>query len=124
MKNERRGFNKPPLFKGVRYDYWKQRMVAFFESCHIDMLDVVENGNNIPYYDNLNEPPRGRWNDEQKQRHLLNSKAMNSTMCPLSEEEYTKVHSFKSTKEIWDTLIISYEGFTKVKPNKIGLFTC
>ena len=34
--------NKPCMFKGANYDYCKERMIAFFESTHIDMLDVVE----------------------------------------------------------------------------------
>ena len=37
-----------PMFKGANYDYWKEQMIAFFESNHIDMWDVVEKGNHIP----------------------------------------------------------------------------
>ena len=33
--------NNPPLFKGVKYDYWKERMIAHFESIHINLWDVV-----------------------------------------------------------------------------------
>ena len=29
--------NKPPLFKGKKYDYWKKHMIARFESIHIDL---------------------------------------------------------------------------------------
>ncbi|RDY06945.1 hypothetical protein CR513_09019, partial [Mucuna pruriens] len=25
--------------KGQNYDYWKQRMMTFFDACHIDMWD-------------------------------------------------------------------------------------
>ncbi|RDY00540.1 hypothetical protein CR513_16270, partial [Mucuna pruriens] len=31
-----------------KYDYWKQRMIAFFDSCYIDVWDMVKNGNYIP----------------------------------------------------------------------------
>ncbi|KAH1154522.1 hypothetical protein GYH30_049984 [Glycine max] len=41
---------------------------------------------------------------------MLNSKALNALLCSLSKEEYTKVHSFKSEKQMWDTLAITYEG--------------
>jgi len=58
MENEGQVVNRPPLFKGVIYDYWKQRMIAFFESYHIGMLDMVENWDHIPYGDNLNEFPK------------------------------------------------------------------
>ncbi|KAG4912181.1 hypothetical protein JHK82_052764 [Glycine max] len=45
MKDMKEGFptNKPPLFRGIKYDYWKERMIAHFESIHIDLWDVVEN---------------------------------------------------------------------------------
>nr|KYP42209.1 hypothetical protein KK1_036393 [Cajanus cajan]KYP52314.1 hypothetical protein KK1_025790 [Cajanus cajan] len=42
-------------------------------------------------------------------------------MCALSEEEYTKVHSFKSAKKMWDTLALTYEGSLEVKRNKLSL---
>lgn len=44
-------------------------------------------------------------------------------MCALSKEEYTKVHNFKSAKEMLDTLILTYEGFTEEKRNKYSLLT-
>jgi len=75
-------------------------MIAHLESIHIDMWDVVENGNHIPYDNELNEIPRSQWTEEQKPIFLLNSKAQNIMLCSLSEEEYTKVHSFKSAKQI------------------------
>ncbi|KAG4974248.1 hypothetical protein JHK87_031069 [Glycine soja] len=34
--------NKSLMFKGANYDNWKERMIAFFESTHINMWDVVE----------------------------------------------------------------------------------
>nr|KYP46558.1 Copia protein [Cajanus cajan] len=51
----------------------------------------------------------------------LRHKARNALMCALSEEEYTKVHSFKSAKQMWDTLALTYEGSLEVKRNKLSL---
>ncbi|KAG5035008.1 hypothetical protein JHK87_009918 [Glycine soja] len=98
-------------------------MIAYFESIHIDLWDVVENGNYIPYDDELNEIPRSLWMEEQKLIFLLNSKALNVMMCTLLEEKYTKVHSFRSAKKMWDTLVITYEGMSQIKKNKISLLT-
>ena len=39
--------NKPPLFRGVKYDYLKEHMIAHFDSIHIDLLDVIGHGNYI-----------------------------------------------------------------------------
>lgn len=70
--------NKPLLFQGIKYDYQKERMIAHFKSLHIDMWDVVENGNNIPYDAELNEILICKQADEQKQRFVLNFKARNT----------------------------------------------
>ncbi|RDY14828.1 hypothetical protein CR513_00036, partial [Mucuna pruriens] len=52
-------------------------MMEFFDPCHIDMWDVVENGNHIPINKEGAEIPRSSWNEEQKTRYLINSKARN-----------------------------------------------
>ncbi|RZB69191.1 hypothetical protein D0Y65_038799 [Glycine soja] len=78
--------NKPPLIKGVKYDYWKECMIAHFE-------------------------------------FLLNSEAQNALLCAFFEEEYTKFHSYKSAKKMWDTLALMYEGLSQVKCNKLSLLT-
>ncbi|XP_020203708.1 uncharacterized protein LOC109789215 [Cajanus cajan] len=85
------------------------------------MLDVVEQGNYIPLDQASNEIPKAQWSEEQKQRFVLNSKARNALMCALSEEEYTKVHNFRSAKQMWDTLALTYEGSLEVKRNKLSL---
>ena len=41
-------------------------MIAHFESIHINLWDVVENGNHIPYDVELNEIPMSQWMEEQK----------------------------------------------------------
>lgn len=53
--------NKPLLFKGAKYDYQKEYMIAHFESNNIDLRDVVENNNYIPLDKQLNEVPRTSW---------------------------------------------------------------
>nr|KYP41253.1 hypothetical protein KK1_037375 [Cajanus cajan] len=114
MKKEGQAMNRPPLFRGTKYDYWKERMIAFFNTCHIGMWDVVEQGKYTPLDEAGNEIPKAHWSEEQKQRFMLNSKARNAFMCALSEEEYNKVHGFKSAKQMWDTLAITYEGSFEV----------
>ena len=68
-------------------------------------MNVVENGDYIPYDDQFNEIHRGQWMKEQKPKFMFNSKAWNVMLCALSEEEYTKVHNFKSAKQMWDTIL-------------------
>nr|KYP41239.1 hypothetical protein KK1_037403 [Cajanus cajan] len=42
-------------------------------------------------------------------------------MCALFDDKYTKAHSFKSIRQMLDTLALTYEGSKKVKYNKLSL---
>ena len=90
MKKWKYSTNKPPMFRGVTYDYWKEQKITHFKSIHIDLWDVVENGNYIPYVDELNEFQRSQWREEKKNIFLLNYKARNSMLCALSEKNKPK----------------------------------
>ena len=90
--------NKPQLFKGVKYDYWKEHMIAHFQSIHIDLWDIVELDNYVPLDDQLNEVSITFQANAQRQRFIVNFKAQNVVLCALSEEEYSKVHNYKSAK--------------------------
>lgn len=75
------------------------------------MWDIVQNGNYISLDEKGEKLSKNEWTDDQKQTYLLNSKAQKSLMCVLSKEQYGKVHTYKGAKEMWETLVITYEGF-------------
>ncbi|RDY14805.1 hypothetical protein CR513_00057, partial [Mucuna pruriens] len=93
MEIEGHAMNKPPLFKGQNYNYWKQRMMTFFDVCHIDMWDIIENGNYIP-----TNKEGERFQDLRRMKN--------------KRQEYKKGHSYKLSKEMWNTLALSYEDKT------------
>ena len=43
---------------------------SVFEFIHIDQWDMVENGDYIPYDDQLNEISRSQWTNQQKLNEL------------------------------------------------------
>ena len=45
-----------------------------------------------------------------KKQYETNSKAVNTLLGNLSQSEIVKVMLLKTTKEIWDKIILSYEG--------------
>ena len=73
-------------------------MVTHFESIYIDLWDVVENENHIPYDDELNEIQRSQWMIEQKLVFMINLKAQNIMLYALLEEEFTNIHIFRIAK--------------------------
>ncbi|RDX88612.1 hypothetical protein CR513_29776, partial [Mucuna pruriens] len=83
-------------------------MIAFFDACHINMWEVVENDNYIPTNKEGVEIPRSLWKEEQKTMYLLNSKARNFLMCING----IRVRDFKISM-----LVDKYELF-KMEDNK------
>lgn len=57
-----------------------------------------------------------------KKQYETNAKAVNTFLGSLSESEFVKVKQLKSTKEIWDKIILSYEGDSQVKRAKLQTF--
>lgn len=66
MENEGYAINHPPLFKGEKFNHWKQRMITFFELCHVDLWDIVESGNFIPLNREVEPLARSSWLDNHK----------------------------------------------------------
>ncbi|ESW23578.1 hypothetical protein PHAVU_004G059100 [Phaseolus vulgaris] len=84
-------FKRAPLFKGEKYDLWMLKMTSFLEY-NVDLLIFVK---------------------KSKPRHIL--------LCSLSKEETSKVHAMANTKDIWETITLSYEGSKEVKQNMLTL---
>ena len=49
-------------------------------------------------------------NTAERKKYELNAIAVTVLLGSLSQSEFVKVMQFKSAKEIWDKIILSYEG--------------
>jgi gag-polypeptide of LTR copia-type/Zinc knuckle len=131
--NQNNGFSegnstvRPPLFNGLCFSYWKNRMQIFLEGIDMEMWEVIEDGPTIPMKkieDGTMVPKtRKEFDANDKKLHQLNKKTMNHLFCALGPNEYNLVSMCKSAKEIWDKLEITFEGTTKVKDSKLRLIT-
>ena len=54
-----------------------------------------------------------------KKQYETNAKAVNTLLGSLSQLEFVKVMQLKSPKEIWDKIILCYEGDSQVKRAKL-----
>lgn len=66
MNNKGYIVNRLPLFKGEKFNFWKQRMIAFFELYHNDLWDVVENENYMPLNEKGEPLERNKWSNDKK----------------------------------------------------------
>ena len=87
------------------------RMRSFHQSMGEDLWAIVEQGYQYPAATPTD--PTERKNSES------NSKAVNAITGSLTEAEFVKVMQLNTAKEIWDKIILSYEGDAKVKSAKL-----
>jgi len=77
--------NRPSIFNGDGYHYWKTCMQIFIQAIHLDIQDVVKNGPFIPKNrigDQIIDKPRDRWTDDDKKKvqHNLKPKELKNTL--------------------------------------------
>ncbi|XP_019223785.1 PREDICTED: uncharacterized protein LOC109205531 [Nicotiana attenuata] len=121
---------RPPYFNEEHFSHWKVRMETYTPSYDIKVWRVIkkrnltilakkgENGQVIVSTDPLY---LADYTDEQVVVITVNAKAKNLLYNAISREEYEKISSCETAKEIWDKLEVTYEGTNKVKETRINL---
>ncbi|KAH9769176.1 hypothetical protein KPL71_011898 [Citrus sinensis] len=118
---------RPPFFDGNDYPYWKTRMRIYLQALDYEIWEIVCDGPFMPLTKNevgedIPKPSR-EWNELEKRKATLNSKAMNALFCALDKKEFHRVSSCESANEIWHKLKVIYEGTNQVKESKISRYT-
>ncbi|KAK9217771.1 hypothetical protein WN943_006399 [Citrus x changshan-huyou] len=118
---------RPPYFDGNDYPYWKTRMRIYLQALDYEIWEIVNDGPFMPLTKNevgedIPKPSRD-WNEFEKRKASLNSKAMNALFCALDKKEFHRVSSCERANEIWHKLEVVYEGKNQVKESKISRFT-
>ena len=108
---KRQAHIRPPVFDGNNFTYWKIRTTAYLQSLGAEVWGIVEGGYKFP-------SAIPTYVAERKQ-YELNAKVVTVLLGSLTQSEFMKVMHFKSTKEIWDKIILSYEGDEQVKRAKL-----
>lgn len=118
--NDRRSINAPPLLLGTEnYNDWKFLIKIFLQRDTYEW-DAVENGITIPMKDGKPIPVKDLTADEVNVLNY-NARAMNSLLNGLCATELRKVSSCTSAKQVWDTIVVSHEGTSKVREIKLDL---
>ena len=86
-------------------------MRSYLQSMGADLWAIFEQGYQYPAATPID--PTKRKNYES------NAKSVNAITGSLTEVEFVKVMQLNTAKEIWDKIILSYEGDAKVKSAKL-----
>ena len=100
-----------PLFNGNNLIFWKTRMRSYLQSLGANLWAIVEGGYQYPA--TVPTDPMERKNYES------NAKAVNAITGSLTESKFVKFMQLNIAKEMWDKIILSYEGDAKVKSSKL-----
>ncbi|GJR05834.1 retrovirus-related pol polyprotein from transposon TNT 1-94 [Tanacetum coccineum] len=117
---------RPPLFESDSFIYWKNRFETYVKSKDLDLWHVITDGDFQPIVQNpktkLDEViPFEKQTDDLKKRLAKNNKAKMVIYNALPRKEYERIFMCNTAKEIWKTLLITHQGNSQVKDNKIDL---
>ncbi|GJZ78601.1 hypothetical protein Tco_0643438 [Tanacetum coccineum] len=98
--------------------YWKNRFETYVKLKDLDLWHV------ITYHPETKKDkivPFEKQNDDLKKKLAKNNEAKMVIYNVLPRKEYERIFMCKTAKENWDTLLITYQGNSQVKDNKIDL---
>ena len=116
---------RPPMFNGKFYSYWKNRMEIFIKAENYQVWRVIESGDFEVTKTNANKEvipkPLAEFDKEDYEKYELNAQAVKILHCGLGPHEHNRIMGCKSAKQIWDLLQVTHEGTNEVKRSKIDL---
>ncbi|XP_033515230.1 uncharacterized protein [Nicotiana tomentosiformis] len=100
---------RPPRFDGQYYGWWKTRMHDFIMAEDSELWDFICDGPFVPTK-NLGDPavaiPKTRkvFNDADQKAIEKKFRANKILVCGIDPDEYNRISTCQSTKEIWEAL--------------------
>ena len=102
----------PPLFDSTNYAYWKVRIRTFLQSLDEKVWQAMKIGWTKP-----KEAP-ANWDDAKIKAANFNSRALNALFSAVTNEDFKKISSTETAKEVWIILQTTYEGTKVVNDSK------
>ncbi|GKB81578.1 hypothetical protein Tco_0948473, partial [Tanacetum coccineum] len=123
---EGQSMQRPPLFESDSFIYWKNRFETYVKSKDLNLWHVITNGDFQPIIQNpetkLDEVVHfEKQTDDLKRKLAKNNEAKIVIYNALPRKEYERIFMCNTAKEIWKTLLITHQGNSQVKDNKIDL---
>jgi len=110
--------NRPLLFTGENYPFWKVMRQIFLESFDRGIWDAVLNGPFVPVniVNDVQEPkPFSQWTADENRRAQYDVKARNIISSALTLNEFYRISVCTSAQEMWKILRVTHEGTDDVK---------
>ncbi|GKA73901.1 hypothetical protein Tco_0780203 [Tanacetum coccineum] len=123
---EGQSMQRPPLFESDHFIYWKNRFETYVKAKDLDLWHIILNGDFPPVAKNketqiLEIVPFEQQDDDLKKKLAKNNEAKMVLYNALPKKEYEIIFMCKTAKDIWQSLLITHQGNSQVKDNKIDL---
>jgi len=105
----------PPKFDDLNFLIWKFKMIVFLQSLGSRVAKAVTKPFSIPSGD------EDTWSDIATKEFDANAKAHYVVLQALNDDDITRVIHCKSAYDIWSHLVVTHEGTSQVKRDKIDL---
>ncbi|XP_068477219.1 uncharacterized protein [Phaseolus vulgaris] len=119
--------NRPPIFGGVNYSFWKIRMKIFMESIDMGIWDAVANRPFIPMQvvkEETVKKPWSEWRKTERKKAQYDSLAKNIITSALNMDEFFRVSQCNSAKEMMqseESIADVQKQFTHIVNHLTGL---
>ncbi|VFQ92078.1 unnamed protein product [Cuscuta campestris] len=117
---------RPPFFDGTNYSYWKERMRIFVQSNNFKIWLAIKNGDSLPMKkvgETLIPKDEDEYDESDFKKAQLNATAINFLYCAVNANDYQKISRCQTANQMWNKLMITYEGTPQVRESKIDLLT-
>ncbi|GAV62154.1 UBN2 domain-containing protein [Cephalotus follicularis] len=100
-------------------------MTIFIQALDFNLWDIIIDSPELPHIISQEGiktlKPRSSYTDDDRKKVQLNAKAKHVIICALNSNEFNRVSSCATAKEMWDRLEVTYEGTNQVKDAKINM---
>ena len=86
--------NRPPLFEGTDYNYWKMHMKYYIQSVDYQCWERIESGD----YTTISD--RDQWTSADKAEFCKNALTITILHCGLSRSKFNRISMCSTAKEI------------------------
>jgi hypothetical protein len=114
--------SRPPLFDGTNFATWKTRFRIYARSQGVKVWMAIEDGVVIPtktVEDVTIEKKVSEYTHEEENMMNIAAKAEMVLTSALAEKEYKRVNNCKSAQEMWNKLVVTYEGTIDIKDSRM-----
>nr|GFC32361.1 DUF4219 domain-containing protein/UBN2 domain-containing protein [Tanacetum cinerariifolium] len=116
----------PPLFESDHFIYQKNIFETYVKAKDLDLWHIILNGDFPPLArnketQNLEVVPFEEQSNNLKKKLAKNYEAKMVLYNALPKKEYERIFTCKTAKDVWQSLLITHQGNSQVKDNKIEL---